>query len=54
MNKIISGSLEKYIKQDHAKEWKLWEEQVAVIDGAAKKIKGVTTKITVPPVGLLD
>ena len=43
-------ALEKYIKQDHDKEWKLWEEQVAVIDGAAKKIKGVTTKITVPPV----
>lgn len=43
-------ALERYISQDHNKEWKEWEERVAVIDNAAKLIKGVTTEVTVPPV----
>lgn len=43
-------ALERYISQDHDKEWKEWEDRVAVIDNAAKSIKGVTTEVTVPPV----
>ena len=44
------AALDRYVKQDHAKEWKMWEDQVAVIENAAKKVKGVTTQVTVPPI----
>lgn len=43
-------ALEKYINQDHQKEWKMWEERIAVIDNAIKKINGVTTEVIVPPI----
>jgi uncharacterized pyridoxal phosphate-dependent enzyme len=43
-------ALEKFIKMDHEKEWKMWEDRVSIIENAAKKVKGVTTKVTVPPV----
>jgi uncharacterized pyridoxal phosphate-dependent enzyme len=44
------AALDRYVKQDHDKEWKMWEAQVAVIENAAKKVKGVTTQVTVPPI----
>ncbi len=44
-------ALEKYINQDHDKEWKDWEDRIAVIDNAVKSIAGVTTEIKVPPLG---
>lgn len=44
------AALDRYVKQDHDKEWKEWEEKIAVIENAAKKVKGVTTEVTVPPV----
>ncbi len=42
-------ALEKYVKQDHDKEWKMWEDRVRVITDAVKNINGVTSNITVPP-----
>ncbi|OQP61291.1 selenocysteine synthase [Niastella vici] len=44
-------ALEKYIQQDHDKEWKAWEATTAQIDNAAKTVNGVTTSITVPALG---
>jgi len=44
------AALDRYVKQDHEKEWKMWERQVAVIENEAKKVKGVTTEVTVPPI----
>jgi len=44
-------ALEKYIQQDHDKEWKAWEAATAQIDNAAKTVNGVTTSITVPALG---
>jgi len=43
-------ALEMYIKQDHDKDWKDWEARVAVIEKEVSKIKGVSTKVVVPPV----
>jgi len=43
-------ALEKYINQDHDKEWKMWEAQVATITDAVKKVAGVITEVTVPPI----
>jgi len=43
-------ALDNYIKRDHAKEWKMWEERVALIDKAVKSVPGVTTEVYVPPV----
>lgn len=43
-------ALDKYVKQDHAAEWKMWEDRVAVIVNAAKKVNGVTTAVSVPPI----
>lgn len=44
------AALDRYVKQDHDKEWKMWESQIAVIENAAKKVKGITTEVTVPPI----
>jgi L-seryl-tRNA(Ser) seleniumtransferase len=44
------AALDKYINQDHDKEWKIWEDNVAVINDAVKNIKGVTTEVSVPPI----
>ena len=43
-------ALEKYVNTDHDKEWKMWEERIAYIDASVKKVNGVTTEITVPPI----
>lgn len=43
-------ALEKYINTDHAAEWKMWEDRVAVIVGAATKVSGVNAEVFVPPV----
>ncbi len=42
-------ALEKYIHTDHEKEWKMWDDRVAVITGAVKDMDGVTSSVTVPP-----
>jgi len=43
-------ALEKFINLDHAKQWKIWEDRIAIIESAAKKVEGVTTTVSVPPV----
>ena len=43
-------ALDSYIKRDHAKEWKIWEDKIALINNAVKNINGVTTETVVPPV----
>jgi uncharacterized pyridoxal phosphate-dependent enzyme len=43
-------ALEKYINTDHEKEWKEWENMTSVIVSAAKKVEGVTTVVSVPPI----
>lgn len=44
-------ALEKFISQDHDKEWKEWEAATAHIENAAKSVNGVKTNVTVPPLG---
>lgn len=43
-------ALEKYVNQDHDAEWKMWEGRVNTIINAVKKVDGVNTEVTVPPV----
>lgn len=43
-------ALELYVKKDHVKEWKLWEEKIGYIEEMAKKVNGVTTSVSVPPI----
>jgi uncharacterized pyridoxal phosphate-dependent enzyme len=43
-------ALDSYIKRDHNKEWKMWEDRIAVINDSVKNINGVTTEIIIPPV----
>jgi L-seryl-tRNA(Ser) seleniumtransferase len=43
-------ALESFIKRDHDKEWKIWEDRIAHIDNAIKDIEGVKTEIIVPPI----
>lgn len=43
-------ALEKYINTDHAKEWKIWEERISLIESAVRKINSITTQVSVPPV----
>jgi L-seryl-tRNA(Ser) seleniumtransferase len=44
-------ALEKFINQDHDKVWKQWEEGVAHINNAIKKVDGVQTEVTVNALG---
>lgn len=44
-------ALERYISYDHDKEWKEWEKDISHIEKAVKPINGVTTKLSVPPLG---
>ena len=44
-------ALERYIAQDHDKEWKEWEKGISIIENTVKPLIGVTTKIFVPPLG---
>lgn len=44
------AAIDRYVKLDHAKEWKEWENKIAIIDNAVKKVKGVKTEVIIPPV----
>ncbi|HYG19009.1 MAG TPA: aminotransferase class V-fold PLP-dependent enzyme, partial [Ohtaekwangia sp.] len=44
-------ALERYINQDHDKEWKDWEARIALIENGVKPVAGVTTEVHVPPLG---
>jgi L-seryl-tRNA(Ser) seleniumtransferase len=46
----IYVALDRYISQDHEKEWKMWEDRLTIINNAVKNINGVTSEIIVPPV----
>lgn len=43
-------ALDKFMHMDHEKQWKIWEDRIAIIENAAKGIKSVTTNVYVPPV----
>ncbi|MEO6188091.1 MAG: selenocysteine synthase [Ginsengibacter sp.] len=44
------AALDHYVNKDHDKELKMWEDRVAVIDNAVKKISGVTVSVSIPPI----
>jgi uncharacterized pyridoxal phosphate-dependent enzyme len=44
-------ALETFLKLDQQKVWKEWEDGVALIENTVKKVNGVTTEITVNPLG---
>ena len=44
------AAIDRYIRIDHEKEWKIWEDRIALIENAVKKVNGVTTTVSVPPV----
>ncbi|MDA7693172.1 aminotransferase class V-fold PLP-dependent enzyme [Flavobacteriaceae bacterium] len=41
-------ALELYLKKDHDKEWKLWEDQIELISSSVLAVDGVRTEIHVP------
>lgn len=43
-------ALEMYVKKDHQKEWKSWEDKVAYIADVVKKVDSVETSVSVPPI----
>lgn len=44
------AAIDSYIKRDHAKEWKMWEDRLAIIDNAVKAVAGVTTEKFIPAI----
>ncbi len=44
-------ALQAFVNQDHDEAWKTWEDGISIIDNAVKKINGITTDITVHPLG---
>jgi L-seryl-tRNA(Ser) seleniumtransferase len=47
----VYAALKHYVSMDEQKEWKAWEEGVARIESAVKGIDGISTEITVNPLG---
>jgi L-seryl-tRNA(Ser) seleniumtransferase len=43
-------ALDSYVKRDHTKEWKMWEDRIAYIKNTLANIAGVTTEVTIPAV----
>lgn len=43
-------ALERHLKIDHEKEWKMWEASMAVIVNAVKSLKGVSPEVFVPEI----
>ena len=43
-------ALELYLTKDHAKEWKLWDEQIKLISDSASSVKGVVAEQHVPEI----
>ena len=43
-------ALERHIKLDHEKEWKMWEASMAVIVNSIKGINGVETEVFIPEI----
>lgn len=43
-------ALDRYINQDHEKEWKIWEERISLIENAARRVNGVTAEVTIPQI----
>lgn len=44
-------ALEHFINDDHTKEWKRWENSIALIENSVKSLPGVTTNVTTPKLG---
>jgi uncharacterized pyridoxal phosphate-dependent enzyme len=44
------AALDRYVKLDHAKIWKEWEQKIAGIGTQVRKVNGVKTDVIVPPV----
>jgi uncharacterized pyridoxal phosphate-dependent enzyme len=44
-------ALDNFVKMDHKKEWKMWEDRIALISNAAKSVKGVRVETFVPELG---
>jgi D-glucosaminate-6-phosphate ammonia-lyase len=42
-------ALERFINLDHKKEWKQWEDKIALINNNIKTIPGISTEVVVPP-----
>ena len=43
-------ALERHIKMDHEKEWKTWEDAMAVVVNTVKGIKGVIQEVFIPEI----
>ena len=43
-------ALERHIKMDHVKEWKVWEDRMAIVIDVIEDIKGVETKVFIPEI----
>lgn len=44
-------ALDNFIKLDHKKVWKTWEDRTALIANVAKTVQGVSTEVVVPELG---
>jgi len=44
-------ALERYVNQDHEKEWKEWEAKIAHVENKVKTVSGVAAEVHVPPLG---
>ncbi len=43
-------ALERHIKMDHEKEWKMWEDRMATVVDIIKSVKGAQTEVFIPEI----
>jgi uncharacterized pyridoxal phosphate-dependent enzyme len=46
----LLAAIERYVRTDHAEEWREWERRIGVIEQAVREIDTVTTERIVPPI----
>jgi len=43
-------ALDEYVKRDHEKEWKTWEDKISVVNNIVLQVDGIKTEVVIPPI----
>jgi L-seryl-tRNA(Ser) seleniumtransferase len=43
-------ALDEYVKRDHEKEWKTWEDKISVVNNIVLEVNGVKTEVVIPAI----
>jgi L-seryl-tRNA(Ser) seleniumtransferase len=43
-------ALDEYVKRDHEKEWKTWEDKISMVNNIVLEVNGVKTEVVIPAI----